>query len=266
MRSPAPAFDLREALSQELQAALDELDQSEGRPRGVHRCRVRIKRARALARVGRTCAPGLSSVFNDSARQVMRTLGRARDLAALADAARATAKKASAKTAVALSTVAATLDAERISIPPLDIDNARTGLKDLLALALVWPEASPRQIKRGARRIARRARRARRHGRSSDEAPHRHEWRKREKDRFYAALLLDDAWPGQRRRKIGDTLGEHLGKERDALLLISRIEQTPDLAGDPKAAKRALKLLQRRGAKFAARADDLGDRLHAHGA
>jgi hypothetical protein len=87
MRSPAPAFDLRAALSQEMQAALDELDRSGGRPEGVHLCRVRIKRARALARVGRTCAPGLASVFNDSARQAMRALGRARDSAALADAA-----------------------------------------------------------------------------------------------------------------------------------------------------------------------------------
>lgn len=266
MRSPAPAFDLREALSQELQAALDELDQSEGRPRGIHRCRVRIKRARALARVGRTVAPGLSSVFNESARHVMRALGQARDLAALADAARATAKKASAKTAAALSIVAAALDAERTSVPPLDIANARSGLKDLLALALVWPEASPRQIKRGAARIARRARRARRQGRSSDEAVHRHEWRKREKDRFYAALLLDDAWPGRRRRKLGDALADSLGKERDALLLIGRLEQTPEIAGDAKAAKRALQLLHSRGAKFAARADELGDKLHAHGA
>ena len=37
-------------------------------------------------------------------------------------------------------------------------------------------------------------------------------------------------------------------------------------AGDSKAAKRALKLLHRRSAKFAARADYVGKRLHAHGA
>lgn len=266
MRSPAPAFDLRAALSQELRAALDELDQSEGRPKGIHRCRVRIKRARALARVGQACAPGLSAVFNESARAVMRALGRSRDLAALGDAARATAKKASVRTAAALSAVAAALDIERASMAALDIEAARGGLRDLLALALVWPEASPRQIKRGAERIAKRARRARNRGRASGEPAHRHEWRKREKDRFYAALLLDDAWPGRRRRKVGEALSEYLGKERDALLLIARIEAAPAIAGDAKSAKRALKLLHRRGAKFAKRADLLGDRLHAHGA
>lgn len=87
MRSPGPAFNLRAALTQELHAAAEELDKSPGKPKTIHRARVRLKRARALARIGHACAPGLSNVFNDSARAVMRTLAEARDLAALAEAA-----------------------------------------------------------------------------------------------------------------------------------------------------------------------------------
>ncbi|QGZ94674.1 CHAD domain-containing protein [Terricaulis silvestris] len=263
MRSPGPAFDLRAALSRELSAAIEELDMSGGRPKGVHRCRVRIKRARALARIGRAGAPGLAEVFNDSARGVMRTLGQARDLVALAEAARRAAKKGDKREARALLDVASTLDVERGFLPPLDIDGARAGLKDLLALAQVWPEASHRQIKRGAERVIRRARKARRRGRGSDEPAHRHEWRKREKDRYYAALLLDDAWPTARRLKLGDKLGDVLGVERDALLLMDRIEADPAMAGEGNAAKRATRVLRKRCVRFADRADALGARVHS---
>ncbi|PZO54391.1 MAG: hypothetical protein DCF16_05360, partial [Alphaproteobacteria bacterium] len=129
MRSPEPAFDLRAALQQELRAALEELEDSNGRPKGIHRCRVRLKRARALARVGRACAPGLSQVFNDSARGVMRTLAQPRELAALAEAARRIGEKSGKRAEEALTTVAEALDAERGALGPLDMEAARTGLR-----------------------------------------------------------------------------------------------------------------------------------------
>ncbi len=267
MRSPAQAFDLRAALSEELRAAMDELEGSFGRPKAVHRCRVRVKCARALARVGSAGAPGLAGVFNDTARGVMRTLAQARDLAALADAARSAGGGAKKKAAAALGTVADNLDAVRKASAGLNLEASRPGLKDLLALALVWPDASPRQIKRGARRIVRRARRARRRGVAAKDAGRRHEWRKREKDRFYAALLLDGAWPCARRRKLGKRLGDMLGEEHDMRLLLDRIESAPELAGEEhKAPERAVKALRKRSRRLARRANAIGQRLHAGGA
>lgn len=267
MRSPAQAFDLRGALSGELRAAMDELEASFGQPKAVHRCRVRVKRARALARVGRAGAPGLAGVFNDTARGVMRTLAQARDAAALADAARGLSRKARRKAAAALDAVAENLEAARRAAPGLNMEATRAGLKDLLALAMVWPDASPRQIRRGACRIVRRARRARRRGFAAKDATPRHEWRKREKDRFYAALLLDGAWPCARRRKLSDRLGETLGEEHDVMLLIERLEAAPEIAGQARnASGRAIKALQRRRRRLSRRADDIGARLHAGGA
>lgn len=265
MRSPGPVYDLRAALSEEVAAALSELNAAPTRPKSVHACRVRLKRARALARVGGACAPGLAAVFNETARAVMRALAQARDLAALAGAARDIAKKSDKKGAAALRRAADNLDAARLSLPPVNIDAVRAGLKDLHALAQVWPEASPRQIEKGARRIALRARVAARRGHGSSEPARRHAWRKREKDRLYAATLLDRAWPGKRRRKRSARLAEALGRERDALLLIDRLEGAPGLAGSDKQAKRALKVLAKRCSKLAARADALGDKLHAAG-
>src|SRR5262245_24963904 len=267
MRSPGQAFDLRAALSEELRAAMDELEASFGRPKAVHRCRVRVKRARALARVGSAGAPGLAGVFNDTARGVMRTLAQARETAALASAARGLSRKAHKKAASALEAVAENLDAARRAAPGLNMEATRAGLKDLLALAMVWPDASPRQIRRGAHRIVRRARRARRRGFAAKEPARRHEWRKREKDRFYAALLLDGAWPCARRRKLSDRLGETLGEEHDVMLLLDQLEDAPGIAGEGrKASGRAIKALQQRRRRLARRADHIGARLHAHGA
>lgn len=262
MRSPEPAFDLRAALTKELRAALEELGAASHDPRAVHRCRVRLKRARALARVGHAGAPGLSEVFNDSARAVMHALARARDGAALSEAARDLAKKSKPKTADALLTIAESIDTRGAGADKLDFEAIQAGLKDLLALAMVWPEASARQIRRGARRVAKRARRAQRRGRTSEQVSRRHDWRKREKDRLYAALLLDDNWPGRRKLKLGERLGDVLGKERDALLLLDLLEHSPHLAGSPKSAARAYNAVMRRTRRLAKRADDVGAALY----
>lgn len=263
MRSPGPAIDLRAALSRELRAAADALDEGD-KPKAIHQARVRLKRARALARVGHACAPGLSNVFNDSARAVMRTLAQVRDLAALAEAARKTATRARKREAQALETIAADLDAERAANGAPDLSTVRAGLRDLAALAQVWPECSARQTVRGANRIVRRARRMRRRAEGALDLDCRHEWRKREKDRLFAAMLLADAWPRRRRRKLGAKLGDVLGDERDAILLIEHMRAT-SVRTEDKAAKHALKALERRRRLLAARADELGAQLHARG-
>jgi len=266
MRSPAAAFDLRVALSRELQAAIDELDTSLERPKAVHRCRVRVKRARALARIGRACAPGLSAVFNDTARGVMRTLGHARNLDALAGAARDVGKRSRGRTAAALARLAAALEAERAISPGSDLASVRVGLRDLLALAQVWPPASPRQIKRGAERIARRARRAYKSGRGANAVAERHEWRKREKDRLFAATLLDESWRRPRRRKASEKLDDALGLEHDVRLLLARVAAAPTIAGENDAGERAAKALRKTCKRLANKAGDLGARVHAGGA
>lgn len=268
MRSPAPAFDLRAALSAELRAAIEELDAVATKRKAVHRCRVRIKRARALARVGRACAPGLAAVFNDSARAAMRTLAQARDIAALATIARAVALKTDKKAAAALCALGAALEASESGAASPDLHASRSALRDLLAMAQVWPEASARQIRKGAERVAERARRARRRALDSQDPARRHEWRKREKDRLYAATLLGESWPRdyKRRRRIGEALGDKLGCERDVRLLAERLEAASVSAGSAKADRRALHALKARQACLAKRADALGAHLHATGA
>jgi hypothetical protein len=261
MRSPAPAFDLRTTLARELTDALGQLDKAALSGRAVHRCRVHIKRARAVARVGKVCAPGLAAVFNESARATMRTLANARAATALSEAAQATAEGAGKKSAVALGALAASLAPNDAAANAPDIQGARASLKDLLALAQVWPEASPRQMRKGAERIARRAKRARRRALHCDDPELLHLWRKREKDRLYAAELLAASWPHRRLRKLSDKLTAVLGDARDVRLLQDRLEAAALTCGSPQADRRALRALERRFEELHASADRLGEKL-----
>lgn len=267
MRSPAASFDLRAALSQEITQALAAFNAAPLEPAAVHRCRVHLKRARSLARIGRDSAPGLSRVFNDAARAVMHSLAQARDLNALAETARALAARKK-KAGIGLLHLAEALDEQRASLPPLEPEAVRAGLNDLIALAQELPEVSARQLEKGVSRIAKRAREACKEGHGSDAPTRRHTWRKREKDRFYTAILLGKAWPldRRRRRKLGERLGHALGQERDTLLLIERLEAEPSLAGRRRDAHRALAVLHARRDRLAERADALGLKLHRRGA
>lgn len=256
MRSPGPTFDLRAALIAELRACAADLEVAPGDARALHHCRVALKRARALARVGAIAAPGLAAVFDESARVSMRALAPARAQHALAEAARAAAKEARGKkTAAALTAAAEALDAESAVAPEPHFASVAACVRDLLALAQVWPDSSARQIKRGARRVIRRARRARRRGCCAQQRGKRHAWRKREKDRLYAATLLGEAWPGRKRRHSSGALTELLGQERDAELLLER------LCASPTNSKRAIKALRRRRDALRAKADAMGARL-----
>lgn len=257
MRSPGPTFDLRAALSAEVRAALDALSDGDmSDPKTVHRARVHLKRARALARVGRIGAPGLAEVFNDSARSCMHALAPARDANALAQAARQAAKKEGKKASRALAQAAQHLEMVR---PMLDAESILVSLRDLLALAQVWPEASSRQIRRGAKRVAARAKHARKLAVGATDVELRHDWRKREKERFYVADILADAWPRKSKRSTAQRLAAALGRERDARLLTERLRELA--ANDNGGVKCAVRALKRRGKKFAHRADRLGRKL-----
>ena len=265
MRSPGAAFDLREALCEEVRGAIQALEGGDGKKKAVHAARVRLKRARALARVGHAFAPGLAAVFNDSARAIMGSLAEARNRAALAKTARDLAKQSKKRAAKALDAAREKLQGDRDGAAPADYAAVNAGLRDLLALAQVWPEASPRQISRGAQYVARRARKAWRkvHCNGVPEEK-RHEWRQREGDRLYAAALLDDAWPHSRpaRQSANKKLVKALGREHDLALLADKLAELPALSGDESNTAAALRALARERKRRFRRARRIAARLH----
>jgi CHAD domain len=260
MRSPV-GFDLRGALLAQLRVAADVLAQAEVSAKSVHAARVHLKRARALARVGMACAPGLAKLFNQTARAAMAALAHSRDAAALIETAEAAAKSAPRKQAAALRALAGALAAGGKLAPPPDLAAAAANLRDLQALAQVWPEASAQQIRKGAERLARRARQAREIGRGAKQAEERHSWRKREKDRLYAAALLGKAWPRARKCRRSEQLTHVLGGERDARRLLERLEARAVSAGSAKADALATRALQLRLARLMRKANRLGARF-----
>jgi hypothetical protein len=263
MRGSSEAFDLRAALLNELKTAQQALAMPD-ETTAVHRCRVSIKRARALARVGAEGAPGIADVFNQYARTLMHNLEAARDLAALIGAAERAASDESGKTAKALQALQAALKGQLARIPPTDLQAASRDLSQLTRLAQTWPEPSPAQLQRGAKRILKRAKRAWQRAHDRRKARLRHTWRKREKDRYFVALLAGSAWPEgeKRRRRRTQKLGHALGQERDILLLIERLKDDCHLAGSKRDARLAIDALDGRRRKYARKADRLGQKLH----
>jgi len=261
MRDDVADLDLRAALRRELAAAEAALSLSDS-AQGVHRCRVALKRARALVRVARDAAPGVASLFNGEARAIMKLLAPVRDRTVLSDCARAEAKRARPKAAKALAAFAEALDPTR---PPGGVEAAAAALKNLKALAQNWPELAPGQSRKGLVRLAKRARTAFQRA-DNGGAEARHVWRKREKDRLYAAELAGAAWPSAYRRRLrrARRLAQALGRERDVLLLLTAVKKRRPLKGG--AAKAAIEHLKRVRATRAKKADRLGRRLHAGGA
>ena len=257
MRSPAAVFDLRTALSGEVSAALNQLEAANDEAKALHRCRLHLKRARTLAKIGAAAAPRLAGMFEQGAQACMRALAPARHRAALSALARKAAKRQRKRAAAALRATAEALAADGASVDADSLERARAGLRDLLALAQVWPEPSPRQVARGADRIKHAARRARRRGCGAGSMALRHDWRKREKERLFAAELLGPAWPARRRRKHLRRLEATLGEERDLYLLIAQLEAQTETS----AHKDALRALRQRKRKLMKRADALGAKL-----
>ncbi len=267
MRSPAPLFDLKALLTQEVHDALARLSAPRLDAEAIHKGRVHVKRARALARIGAAAAPGLSLVFDSAAQGVMHLLEGARDAAALSECARRSAKGLGKARAAPILCAAESLEAEAAHAAQPNETETRERLRELLAIAQVWPPVSDRQIHRGAERLIRRARSAYKRAAGKRTAERRHRWRKREKDRLYAMLLLGKSWPDEakRRKSLSAELSEALGAERDTILLMARIQSGPAVAGGLAEALSALLSLTAQRRALAKRCDTLGARLHRGG-
>ena len=216
----------------------------------MHAARVRLKRARMIARIGGVGAPGLAGVLM-KARGV-RLMAAAREtLASL----RAMSPAPGLKAAAALNAAA-----NYETPPPRAASNCAGRTQRSACAGACLARAVARQIARG-RAGMRRAERAREAGLDHKHQAARHRWRRREKERLYAAEALGADWPGPRRRNLAARLCDALGKERDALILLERLISTPLPANAEPTPKRALKALKARAKHWRKRSDKLGAKL-----
>lgn len=256
-----PAPDFRDRLVASVEGAQESLTRPDPNE-AAHRCRVALKRARALTRLARIAAPEAARAFNAQARAVMATMSASRDFAAMADAARLTAAGARPRAKAALLRVAERLTQDASATAPQALKAAKAEIARLLIRAKSFPAVSDEDLAAGAEALRSRAERAfaRAFGRSS--AERRHDWRKRHKDVQVAAKMLGSAWAGIARPQRAAALGQILGAERDLLLLEERIAEDPGLAGGRAEAQKALHSVRLARRVMGAQADRLGARVY----
>jgi CHAD domain len=252
----AAGFSWKAALLVEIEAASRALADPDTET-AIHQTRVRLKRVRTLARLGR------ADTVSRNARALKYTLSGWRDLTALENAARETATTARRKAAAALIDIATRLSQARLTLGRPAVDDLGAALLLLQRDVAALPELTGRELRKGARRVARDARRAWRRAARSRNIDARHRWRRREKDRLYAVTILGADWPTKGRRRLNDELGDLLGRERDARLLLARLKSEP--APHTPAAKAARRALRRAIRRLSRKADGLGARLHRGG-
>ena len=257
-------FDLKSALRTQLEAAIDAFENLKPDD-AIHRGRVALKRARALARLAQHAEPGLSGQMIAQIRPIMRRFSQTRDMAALEACAKRWASVEKPQSRAALTGVARRIAARRKTLAVPALAEAVEDVRRLIFYLSAWPDISDRAIVRGAARLDRRAQRGFRRAQESTAIEARHRWRKRAKERLYAIFLLDQFWPPQlkRRRTTTQRLGETLGQERDLMLLLDVLRSEPSLAGSPDQADRAHAALSAHRDALQKRANQLGRKLHS---
>ncbi|TPK90286.1 CHAD domain-containing protein [Mesorhizobium sp. B2-4-12] len=251
--------EVRRILAEEIGKALLHLDTARSRPeQGVHKCRKRIKSARALLRLVRSGNETFCTTENHCYRNVAALLAGPREATALIetiDRLAADFHKESANGG---------LDAVRDRLVARQHDllegaglraaiGAATaacedGMKRIESLALPdQPEQAADVLAEGARTALRRARKALDKAGSRGEADDFHDLRKAAKAHGMHLSLLGRLWPTpiKARRKAVDALGDRLGELHDVFVMRALLETDGEPLGPPEDTKLLGKLLKR---------------------
>jgi CHAD domain-containing protein len=256
---PVTAEVRRIALA-EIDGALDDLAASRTAPEtGLHACRKRIKRLRALFRLVRAGDEAFCRKENKRYRDIARSLAGAREDTALIETVDRLVKAFPNQAAGGkLDTVRAALVARR-ALKARET-TGREGMIDAavhafeqgrLALAGIdlpdEPQAAADMLADGARKTMRRARCALKAAGKGGRTDDFHELRKAVKAHWLHVLLLRRFWPPPvaRRRKALETLGDRLGDLNDVFVFQALVVSEPGELGPEEQFPLLLKLLKR---------------------
>lgn len=253
-----------------LAAAVEALG-TEG-PKGVHDARKRLKEARALLRLARRpIGKEAFAAWNRRLRDLARLLSAQRDAAALVEAwDRLAAWDRRRFSSASMRRVRQRLEARVDAQDDAGRQRAEaaTALEEARREAENWRldgegfalfAAGVRRSYRDGRAALKKVRRKSAH----DEL--RHEWRKRVKDHWYQARLLQEAWP-ELFAPLADALkllSDRLGEDRDLALLSSLISEQPALFGAANTRRAIVAAVLERRTQLYAGALPAGERLYA---
>jgi len=251
--------EVRRILAAEIGKALQHLDAARSRPeQGLHKCRKRLKSARALLRLVHSGDETFCTTENQCYRNVAALLAAPREATALIetlDRLAAAFPKESADgglDAVRDRLVARQHDLHEGAGLEAAIGAATAacedGMKRIESLALPdQPEQAADVLAEGARVTLRRAKKALDKAGARGEANDFHDLRKAAKTHGMHLSLLGRLWPTpiKARRKAVDELGERLGELHDLFVMRALLEADDEPLGPHEDTKLLGKLLKR---------------------
>ncbi|BAB51210.1 CHAD domain-containing protein [Mesorhizobium japonicum] len=251
--------EVRRILAEEIGKALQHLDAARSRPeQGLHKCRKRLKSARALLRLVHSGDETFCTTENQCYRNVAALLAGPREATALietVDRLAAAFPKESADgglDAVRDRLVARQHDLHEGAGLEAAIGAATAacadGMKRIESLALPdQPEQAADVLAEGARVTLRRARKALDKAGARGAADDFHDLRKAAKTHGMHLSLLGRLWPTpiKARRKAVDELGERLGELHDLFVMRALLEADDETLGPCEDTKLLGKLLKR---------------------
>ena len=251
--------EVRRILAAEIGKALQHLDAARSRPeQGLHKCRKRLKSARALLRLVHSGNKTFCTTENQCYRNVAALLAAPREATALIetlDRLAAAFPKESADgglDAVRERLVARQHDLHEGAGLEAAIGAATAacedGMKRIESLALPdQPEQAADVLAEGARVTLRRAKKALDKASARGEANDFHDLRKAAKTHGMHLSLLGRLWPTpiKARRKAVDELGERLGELHDLFVMRALLEADDEPLGPHEDTKLLGKLLKR---------------------
>ncbi|UVC16228.1 CHAD domain-containing protein [Mesorhizobium onobrychidis] len=251
--------EVRRILAEEIGKALVHLDAAHDRPeQGLHKCRKRLKSARALLRLVRSGDETFCRTENQCYRQVAALLAGPREATALVETIdRLTASFPKQSTGGGLDAVRDRLVARQHELHGgVGLDAAiaaaiaacEEGINRIDMLALPdQPEQAADVLAEGARITLRRARKALDKAGSRGEADDFHDLRKAAKTHGMHLSLLGRLWPTpiKVRRKAVDELGERLGELHDVFVMRELLDAADRPLGSPQETRLLSKLLKR---------------------
>ena len=251
--------EVRRILAEEIGKALGHLDTAREKPeQGLHKCRKRLKRVRALLRLVRSGDEPFCQTENQCYKQVSALLAGPREATALIETIDRLAKSFPEQSAGGgLDPVRDRLVLRQHELHGgAGLDAAigaaaaacREGLERVERLVLPdQPEQAADILADGARATLRRARKALDKAGSRGAADDFHDLRKAAKTHSMHLSLLGRLWPTpiKARRKAVDELGEHLGDLHDVFVMRALLDADGEPLGSPQDTKLLAKLLKR---------------------
>lgn len=233
----------------------------------VHQLRKRAKRLRGLFRLMRPGFPGYNEC-NALVRDAAKTLSGLRDQGAMVETINKLERAAAKGDNLSdLAWARGNLTAGKSAAPDSDaaLRSFETAMDDLSAMLASWSlTGNARALRAGLRNSVEKGRKSMKKFRKNPNSEALHNWRKRVKDNWYHARLLEKLLPGSmpKRAAIAKKLGEALGDHHDLCAFRDFAQSSETFSDDPKQLACLLRRIDTRQDQLHREALKLGGKLY----